>query len=180
MIYILLGAGFEEIEAVTVCDVLLRAGLDAVFAGVGETRVTGGHGIRIEAHMDAAVIDLDKAEMLVIPGGMGGVNTILGSEATLALIRQAHKRGIELAAICAGPTVFGKLGLLAGRRAVCYPGMEADMRACVMEAGSVSRDEGLTTGRGPGSSIAFALKLVEVLRGPEAAALVREALCYEG
>jgi 4-methyl-5(b-hydroxyethyl)-thiazole monophosphate biosynthesis len=181
MVYVLLGAGFEELEAVAPCDILCRGGVQTAFAGVGGREITGAHGIRISADCLATEINLDGAEMIVIPGGLGGVTAIENDPETLKMIREAFDRTIELAAICAGPRVLAGLGILNGKRAVCYPGMERQMDGGIMERNiSVMRDVRLTTGRGPGAAAAFGLKLLEVLRGKEISEKIAQDICYEG
>jgi len=127
MVYILLGKGFEEIEAVAPLDILRRGGVEAAFAGIDGTTVEGAHGIAINCDLAVEAIKPENIDMLVVPGGLGGVESIMGSQTAMELIKNAGESGIALAAICAGPTVLHKLGLLKGVKAVCYPGMEEEM-----------------------------------------------------
>ena len=181
MIYILLGTGFEEAEALVTADVLRRAELPVSLAGVGGEYVAGSHGITVRADVKAEDVALSDGDTLVLPGGMGGVTSMEGSEAAMALIREAAEK-YRVAAICAAPTLLARAGLLeSGVRAVCYPGMEGELSA----AGAVPQmdcstvvDGNLVTGRGPGSAFDFGLKLVEVLAGADAARAVAAGLVY--
>lgn len=179
MVYILLGAGFEESEALVPADLLRRAGIETRLAGVDALQVTGGHGITVTADCLLSDVDLDGAEMLLLPGGLGGVRAIQGSPAALSLIRSAAERGLWLAAICAAPTILAGLGLLDSRRAVCYPGMEDEMGAALADQSApVVIDGNFITAQAAGSSFPFALALVEALRGPAAAEEVAHAVHY--
>ena len=179
MVYILLGEGFEEIEAVAPFDILKRGGVDAKFAGVKSMEVMGAHGVAYKAHCLVSEVDLGDAEMVIVPGGMGGVECIEASGEAMALVKKAYDMGIEVAAICAGPRVLSKLGILKGKKAVCYPGMEDQMDAGEMtqEAPAI-RDEKLTTGRGPGAALDFGFAVLQVLRGKDVADKVAGDMHY--
>ena len=181
MVYILLGAGFEEAEALVTADVLRRADLPVKLAGIGGSAVTGSHGITVQADLPVEEAALEEGDMVVLPGGMGGVASIEGSQTAMALVREAALKG-WLAAICAAPTLLARAGLLPeGARCVCYPGMEGELSAAgaapEMDR-SVVVEGRLVTGRGPGSAFDFGLALVEVLAGIEAAAMVAAGLVY--
>jgi len=180
MVYIILGNGFEETEATTPYDILRRGGVEAVFAGVQGRKVMSAHGIDYTAHCTVSDIDLNKAEMVVLPGGLGGVECIESSKDTLDMVKAAYDRGIEIAAICAGPRVLSRLGILKGRKATCYPGLDAQINGAEMHTElSVVREEKLTTGRGPGASFDFGFALLEVLRGKETADRIAGDMCFE-
>lgn len=183
MIYILLGAGFEESEALVTADVLRRADLPVTLAGVEGRTVTGSHAITVQADLPAAAVSLAPGDMLVLPGGMGGVSAMERSPAAMRLIRQAAgDPQLWLAAICAAPTLLARAGLLPpGVHAVCYPGMEGELSAAgavpVMDQTVVAQGR-LITGRAPGSAFDFGLALVEMLAGTARADLVRSGLHY--
>lgn len=179
MVYVLLADGFEEMEAVGILDLLRRGGIEAAFAGVTGTEVTGSHNIAIRADLTLEQADPESAEMVVIPGGMKGVENIKGSVKAATFILKAGEAGAYLAAICAGPTVLAQLGVLDRRHAVVYPGLEGQMFSAVMDGQrNVVVDGRVITGEGPGAVFDFGLKLVETLRGEEAARQVRHAACY--
>lgn len=184
MVYILLGEGFEEVEALTAADVLRRGGVDVDLTGVDDPVVTGAHGVRVYADTLARVVSLSPGDMVVLPGGLGGVASIEGSAAAMALVRQcAGDPSMWLCAICAAPTLLARAGLIgAGNRAVCYPGMEGELTAAgaaaLMDQSAVV-DGHLITGRAPGAAFDFALVLLAALKGPEAAETVRAGLHYQ-
>lgn len=183
MVYILLGEGFEEAEALVTADVLRRADVAVALTGIGGDFVTGSHGITVKADLSVDNVTLEAGDMVVLPGGMGGVAAMEGSDAAMALIRQAAgDPGIWLAAICAAPTLLARAGLIpVGTPCVCYPGMEGELK----QAGAIPQMnhpvvvwEKLATGRGPGAVFDFALALVGLLAGVPAASSVRAGLHY--
>jgi 4-methyl-5(b-hydroxyethyl)-thiazole monophosphate biosynthesis len=164
--------GFEETEALCTVDILRRAGVGVAIVSLGEgKRVTGRSGITVEA--DAMFDDArgKTFDMLVIPGGTIAYTE---HEGLLKLVTEHSDKGRKLAAICAAPAVFGKLGLLKGKRAHIYPGMENWIEGALPGAGVVETDGGVTTSKGPGTTVHFALRLVEELVGRETAETVAE------
>jgi len=181
MVCILLGSGFEEIEVIAPCDILRRGGVDVKLAGINSLEVAGAHGITVKADVLMADVDEKDIEMIVVPGGLGGVEAIEASEEALALVRRVYERGGEVAAICAGPRVLGGLGILKGKSAVCYPGMEDQMNCEDMHPEEHAvRFGNVTTGRGPGSAMQFGYKLLEVMKGKETAADISSKMHFNG
>lgn len=179
MVYILLGDGFEEIEALAPGDLLRRAGIEVRFVGVGDKTVVGGQGIAVQADITLDEVDVANMQMLVLPGGTGGVATIANSEQATALIHTAVERNCWLAAICAAPTLLDKLGALNGRNAVCYPTLQSKMTsATVCAEQQVVVDGHIITGEAAGSAVDFGLKLIEVLEGAEKAEEIRNGIYY--
>lgn len=180
MVYIILGKGFEEIEALAPCDILRRAGAEVRLVSLEGDTVCGGHSISVAADCNIDDVDLDAAEMIVIPGGMGGVESIEASDKALGVIRAAADRGSYIAAICAGPRVLAKLGILEGKSAVCFPGLEDQMTGGNMtQANCVVKDGKVITSRSAGTAIDFALSLVSVLYGEEAAEKMAQSIYYK-
>ena len=166
MVYIMLGTGFEETEAVAPGDVLRRAQIPMQYVGIGGRLVEGAHGITLRADITAEEMDLDSMDMIVLPGGMGGVESIEASAEAMAAVEYALKNDRYVAAICAAPTILGKRGWIDGKHAVCYPGMEAQMgKAVVHPEQEAVADGKLITGRAPGAAIEFGLRLAGVLPG---------------
>ena len=185
MVIILLGEGFEETEALTPANLLRRAGIEVSLVGLTGRQVTGGHGIIVPADQTLEELDqnldLNQVEMLVLPGGGQGTASIQRNERALGLIQQCWDHGCFLGAICAAPTILGAMGILDRRKAVCYPGMEDRLGSGVYTGGRpIVVDGHLVTGRAAGAVFDFGLKLVEVLRGVEAARRVRYAVYYRG
>lgn len=178
MVYIILGNGFEEAEAIVPCDLLRRAGVAVSFAGIGGTEIRGGHGICITADCVAEEVDLTAAEMLVLPGGLGGVASIRGARCVMDALKALHARGGLVAAICAAPTVLAQLGITEGKRAVCYPGMEDEMGGARMCDASAVRDGNVITGKAAGTAFDFGLLLVETLCGREKAEDIARGVVY--
>lgn len=179
MVYILLGDGFETVEALTPADLLRRAGVEVALVGINGKTVLSGQKVAVQADITLDEVDFDLMEMLVLPGGLGGVDNILKSIPAITLIQKAAEQGLWVTAICAAPTVLAHLGLLDRRNAIVYPGMEEDMYSAVVKVGQkVVKDGRFITGQAAGASFDFSLKLVEVLRGKEIAEQVRMSVHY--
>lgn len=175
MVYILLGTGFEEVEAITPLDLLRRAGVQVLTAGINGKTVYGAHNIGIEADITIDQMDLTDVEMVVIPGGLGGVASIRASEQAMEALRFAWENGKFVAAICAGPTVLADLGITDGLQATCYPGCECGMgTAVVADNAACVRDGRVITGTSAGCAIPFGLALIAALKGEEIANTVAE------
>lgn len=179
MVYILLADGFEEAEALIPADLLRRADVPVSLVGLNAAAITGGHGITVTADLLLEQVVLAPQDMLVLPGGRGGVESMHLDLFALAFVQKAHAMGCHLAAICAAPTLLAHLGLLDRRSAVCYPGMEDQMGSAVVCADCpVVVDGRLITARAAGCTFDFALKLIEILKGPEQAKEVQHAIYY--
>ncbi len=163
MIYIFLAEGFEETEAVTPIDMLRRAGLDVVTVGVTGKTVTGSHGIPFVCDITIDKTVTDGLEMIVLPGGMPGTKNLEADKRVIELLGYCNDNDIPVGAICAAPTIPGKLGMLKGRKAVCYPGMEnllLDAQVCTVPA---VRDGNFITSRGAGTALDFSLELIRAM-----------------
>lgn len=183
MIYVLFGTGFEEMEALAPVDLLRRAGIEVQMIGLTESCVTGSHGVSVQMDGVLADVDRDALEMLVLPGGLNGVKAISECRPAVELIQWVAREKKLLGAICAAPGLLGQLGVLEGRRAVVYPGMEEQLisgGAKVQTDERVTHDKNIITAQAAGSSIGFALKLIAMLRGWTAAEKVRHAIHYHG
>ena len=177
MVYVLLGTGFEEIEALAPVDLLRRAGIEVRTVGLNGRIVYGGHAIGVEADMSIDELDISDAEMIVLPGGLGGVASIRDSRKALEAVRAVYDAGKYVAAICAGPTVLADLGLLSGVRATCYPGQIPNMRDAVVVENAACITEGkIITGTSAGTAVPFALALIEALKGVDAAKAIADQI----
>ncbi len=173
-----LADGLEEIEAVTVIDLLRRASIEVVTASLREVLVTGSHGITIHAdELLDDVLDQDF-DMVVLPGGMPGADRLQRDERILALLRRCNEHGRLIAAICAAPAVLARAGVLDGRTATSFPGFLDPLAAPGIEISDqpVVSDGHVVTSRGPGTAMDFALVLVERLKGRAARDQVEERL----
>ena len=170
MIYVLLGTGFEETEAVAPIDLLRRANLEVITVGLNGKTVCGSHGIGIVADILPEEMKLEAMDMIVLPGGLGGVASIRSSESAMHAIRYAHEHDKFVAAICAGPTILAQLGITSGKAAVCYPGCEEEMgNAKICPDAPAIRDGKVITAASAGCAISFGLALIEALKGKEEA-----------
>ena len=177
MVYILLGTGFEETEAIAPLDLMRRAKIDVMTVGLGSRIVKGSHGIGIEADITLDQMDLTDLEMIVLPGGLGGVASVRACPEALNALKFAWENGKFVAAICAGPTVLADLGITDGKNATCYPGCESGMgRAVMAENVPCIRDGNLITGTSAGCAVPFGLALVAALKGEEAAETVAKQI----
>ena len=180
MVYILLADGFEEVEAVSPADALRRAGVETAFVGVTGMTVTASHGLKVAADMALSEIDAASCEAIVVPGGLRGVQNIAASGQAMDAVRTAFEAGRLVGAICAGPTVLARLGILKGKRAVCYPGMEDQLTgARVVPGAAVVTDGKIVTSRSAGTAWDFAFALLSALRGPEAARKIAGDVHYD-
>ena len=179
MVLIHLAEGFEEVEALTVVDVLRRAGVDAKTVSVsGAQMVCGTHGIEVKADLLFDEADYEACEMIVLPGGLPGATNLRDHAGLTARIREFAKAGKNLAAICAAPLVFGTCGILEGKEATIYPGMEAELAGAKATGENVTVCGNIITGKGPALAMEFALALVEKLKGVQVRENVAEGLLF--
>ena len=177
MVYMLLGTGFEETEAIAPLDLLRRAGIPALTVGLNEKTVYGGHGIGIEADITLSEMDLTQLEMIILPGGLGGVASIRACKEAMDALQFAWENDKFLAAICAGPTVLADLGITDGKKATCYPGCEDSMGNAIMQENTPCvRDGKLITGTSAGCAIAFGLMLIAALKDQQTADTIAQQI----
>ena len=175
--FIFLAEGFEEIEAIAPIDILRRAELDVVTVSISYSKtVTGAHGIKVEADQLFTETTFGENDYYVLPGGYDGMLNLSAHQGVNELLKKQHSEGKKLAAICASPSVLGKLGILEGKEAICYPGFEGKLTGAVISKKSVVEDGNVITGKGPGVAVQFALKIVESLKGKETANQVADGL----
>lgn len=178
---VLLADGFEESEAVVPVDLLRRGGVEVTLAGVEQRQVTSSHSIVVQADCLLSQVDLEQMDMVFVPGGLGGVNRLLADAGVRDFLGRAAAADKYLAAICAGPTVLSRLGLIDGKRAVCYPGCEEWLPPAVHVADQrVVRDGKLLTGEAASSALDLGLLMLEVLKGKQVSDEVRHSVYYHG
>lgn len=179
--YLFLAPGFEEIEALATVDVLRRADMNVITVAVTdkEKTVAGAHGVKVEADVHINDTDLSNAEWLICPGGMPGASNLAANAKVTAALTAQFKKGGKIAAICASPAlVLEPLGILAGREATCYPGMEGYIKTGIAQETQVVAHDNLITGNGPATTIRFALAIVRNSKGDKAAEEVGSAMLY--
>lgn len=177
MVYVHLADGFEEIEALTVVDVLRRADIAAKTVSVtGDKTVRGAHDIKVAADLLFEEADYDNCEMIVLPGGMPGTANLAKHEGLAKQLNAFAQSGKWLAAICAAPSVLGRMSLLKDKHVTSYPGYENQLIGAIYSEERVVRDGKLITSRGPGTAIEFSLELVMLLKNEQTAAALRNAM----
>ncbi len=176
MVAVFLANGFEEIEALATVDVLRRAGLTVTTVGVGAREIVGAHGIAVTADVDGGSWKGQAPEAIVLPGGMPGTRHLEESSLVTAAIEDALRRGAYICAICAAPSILGHMGLLNGRRAVCFPGFEGELSGALLQDAPVVTDGKFITAKGAGVALEFGLEIVSQLLSRQKADEVRTAM----
>ena len=173
------GTGYEEIEALTVVDILRRAGVEPVMVSVmKEKSVAGSHDIRVETDALIGEIDFTGLDVIVLPGGMPGTKNLEACEALMAQVDIFAAQGKIVAAICAAPSILGHRGILKGKKACSFPSFESHLEGAEVLQQPAVMDGNLITGRGMGAAIPFGLKILEKLQGEEAARKMAEAIIF--
>jgi len=171
-----LAEGFEELEAVTIVDVLRRAGIKVVTAALAGNPVTGSHGIVLTADVQLDAVAEQDFDLIALPGGMPGAAYLKDDARIARIVRRLHDGGRPVAAICAAPMVLAAAGVLEGHRATSYPGFLDDAGQLTVVEDAVVVDRGVITSRGPGTALDFALELVAELLGPGARQRIESSL----
>jgi len=178
-VYVFFATGFEETEAVIPVDLLRRAEIDVCLTSItGKLEVTGSHGITILTERLYDEVDFSDGDMLLLPGGQPGTTNLSNYEPLCELISEWNREKKRLAAICAAPTVFGKLGLLKGAKATCYPGCEEQLLGAITSTEVVVTDGNITTSRGVGTAIEFAAEIIRLLRDEETAEKIKGNIVF--
>lgn len=183
-IAVFLASGFEEIEALTVVDLCRRAGIEVITAAVtgegGEAvcHVTGSHGITVKADMAFGEVAFDELDMMVLPGGMPGTRNLEACAPLMQKLDAFYKEGKCISAICAAPSIFGHRGYLEGRNACAYPGFEKELAGAKVSVNPVEVSGHVTTSRGLGTAIPFALAIVERFCGSDKAEELAKSVVY--
>ena len=180
MVLLFLADGFEEIEALTQVDYLRRAGVEIITVGLNGEFATGTRKIVVKADTTIEKVDYcSDVEMVILPGGLGGMNAIKNNEKACSIVKKAEKDGKYVTAICASPTIFAHLDMVKGKKCVCYPGMEDELVAAggIYTDKAVVTDGKMITARAAGASEEFSFELIRVLKGNEAAEIVRKSIC---
>lgn len=174
-----LAPGFEEIEAITIIDVLRRAQLEVTVAALEGEEVEGAHAITVRADARLAEISSDEYDALILPGGTPGSKNLLESKRTRQLVAQFHSSDKIVAAICAAPWVLADCGLLDGKQATSHPSVEDRLLGTTYSTDPVVLDDNIITSRGVGTALAFSLKLVEILVSAEKSEELAKAMLVD-
>ena len=178
-VYLFLADGFETVEALAPADVMRRAGIEVVTVSImGRRNVVSAQNVPVVADALYEDICFCDADGLVLPGGGTGTDNLSAHEPLRELLVKAHAEGKLVAAIGAAPMVFGRIGILKGRKATCYPGCEGDLFGAEYTAVAVQEDGNIITGCGPGVSFDFGFALVERLCGADMVATLRSQMQF--
>jgi 4-methyl-5(b-hydroxyethyl)-thiazole monophosphate biosynthesis len=176
---VFLADGFEEIEGLTVVDLLRRAGIDTEMVSIMKSKeIKGAHNIIVMADKLYEEVDYSDYNMLVLPGGMPGTLNLGEHEGVVMQIKQFADAGKYISAICAAPTILGDHGILAGKRAVCYPGYESRLTNAIVTKEKVEVEQSIITSRGMGTAMDFGLAIIEKLINQETALKIKNSICY--
>lgn len=179
MIYEFLATGFEEVEALIPVDIFRRAGLEIMTVSTtGELAVASSHGVKIQADILFEDADFSDADLLMLPGGLPGATNLRDHEGVCDALLKQFNRGGKVAAICAAPLVLGKLGILKGKRATCYPGFEDQMTGAEYTAQLFTVDGNVTTGEGPAATFPYAYALAEQFVGRETVEALKDGMRF--
>ena len=180
MIYMFLAEGFEEIEALCPLDLMRRAGLSVTTVGIGGEYVSGAHSITVKADMSDADFSVlsyaDSTDMIFLPGGMPGTLNLEASPVVTDAIRSAAEDKKYIAAICAAPSILGKMGLLIGKEAICYPGFERYLEGAQISEKRVVTDGNIITAAGMGAALDMGIEIVKIFCGADKADALRSAV----
>lgn len=176
MICVFLAEGFEEIEAVTVIDILRREKFDVMVAGVNLNEITGSMGIKIKPDIDVLSVCQKDLQGVVLPGGMPGMENLFKNDDIKKIIKYCWEKNLLIASICAAPSILGRMGILEGKKACCYPGFEKELKGAKIVNEKVVTDGNIITSKGPGTAFDFAICIAEWLSGRPCSGRVRESM----
>lgn len=177
--YLFFATGFEEVEALTVVDLLRRASVECKTVSVtGSYEVTSSHNVTVRADLLFEEANLSDGDMIILPGGIPGTPNLKAHKGLADLILEYHKDGKYLAAVCAAPTIYGEMGLLEGKKATCFPTLEDGLVGATWLEQPVVCDGQFITSRGMGTSIDFGLSILSKLADEETAKTIGKKIVY--
>ena len=179
MVYIFLADGFEEVEAITPRDILKRAGISVQTVGLNQRDTTiSTSGLKIQPDIQIENINLKNLEGIILPGGMPGTTNLGQNRKVIEIINYCNENDLLIGAICAAPSILGKLGLLKNKSACCYPGFEKYLTGAKIEESSVSKNKNIITSKGPGTVFDFGFAILEYLKGKEITENIKNGIIY--
>ncbi len=177
MVVCFIANGFEEIEALTPVDCLRRCELDVLTVGIGSCIIRGSHGIAVVTDTDDGMFEPSEAiNMVILPGGMPGTLNLEANKCVQKTLDYCIEHDIPIAAICAAPSILGHKGLLEGKKAVCYPGFESELKGAQIPDCKVVTDGNVITAKGMGAALEFSYAIIEKLISKERADLLKAAV----
>lgn len=177
--YVFLAEGFEEIEAIVPIDILRRADIEVVTISISTSKeVCGAHNIIVLADCLFSETEFSNNDLLLLPGGMPGTKNLDAHNGLKDLLRKQAEEGKKIAAICAAPSILGKMGLLEGKEAICYPGYEDQLQGATLSENKIVKSGAIITAKGAGVAVEFALKLIEELKGKATADRIADMICH--
>ena len=177
MFYVFLADGFEEIEALAPVDILRRAGVPVTTVGVGDTLIRGSHNIYVQTDIEIGDYEPDPDMLgIILPGGMPGTNNLYADEDVREAVRYCEQRGLFLCAICAAPSILGRMGVLKGKKATCFPGFEDALEGAEVTGEKVVTDGNIITAKGAGCALDFGFAIVSAAVSKEKAEAVASAM----
>ena len=177
---ILFAEGYETVEALLVVDLLRRGGVEVTMASITEDEfVRSSHGVNVEMDAVLGEVDVLDYDAIILPGGMPGTKYLEEYKPLTELLTDFYQNGGKVAAICAAPSVLGDLGILKGKKACCYPGFEEHLTGAQVVFDQVAQDGNVTTSRGMGTAIPFALSLVSQLVSEEKAQELAQSIIFK-
>ncbi len=180
MVYLFLADGFEEIEALTPVDYLRRAGVEVKTVTISDNNVVkGARGVQVLADIALTEFDIEKCQMIVLPGGLNGMLNLKNNDTVQNIIKDCIDKNIYVASICASPTILGEKGYLKDKNATCYKGMENELVGANVSYEPVVQDGIFITGRGAGVSNQFSFKLIELLCGKEKSEEIKDSILWQ-
>lgn len=178
MVYMFLADGFEEVEALAPLDILRRANVEVVTVGVTGEYITGAHNIVVKSDIRLSDVKTQSIDAVILPGGLGGTNNMDSSSEVKEIVRYAADNNKLVCAICAAPSILGKMGLLKGKDATCYPGFENTFEGGNYIKQSVVKCDNFITSDGMGSAYKFGFEITKELCGAEIAEKIKEQIQY--
>ncbi len=177
MVYVFLADGFEEIEALTPVDMLLRAKVDVTTVSINEsTTVTGAHGIKVIADKTTKDITPNDIDMVILPGGLPGADNLRADKTVNLFIDKAAENQKYICAICAAPRILGEKGLLKGRKATCFPGFEQYLKGAECIDSGCVRDGNIITSKSMGKAVDFSVEIIAALKDRETAEKIKQSI----
>ncbi|MCL2513661.1 MAG: DJ-1/PfpI family protein [Oscillospiraceae bacterium] len=180
MICEFIAPGFEEIEAITPLDLLRRGGVEVFTVGIGGKTVEGAHNIKVDCDFEESEAEFSGSlDGIILPGGMPGTENLKNSAVVRKFIDFAYKNNLMIAAICAAPSILGEIGILEGKKAVCYPSYEKFLRGAAIGGADTVKDGNIITSKSAGTAVSFSLEIIKYLKGSEKADEIRRAVYWK-